>query len=70
MTRITYFFINKKKNGEEFWESASISPLQDDEGQITHFVAVKQDITEPAIYAAILAVLLGFRLYTRHKKTG
>jgi PAS domain S-box-containing protein len=39
-------FINKRKNGEEFWESASISPIVDDEGEITHFVAVKQDTTE------------------------
>jgi polar amino acid transport system substrate-binding protein len=39
-------FINKKKNGEEFWESASISPIKNDRGEITHFVAVKQDITE------------------------
>ena len=39
-------FINKRKNGEEFWESASISPILDDEGEITHFVAVKEDITE------------------------
>ena len=39
-------FINRKKKGEEFWESASISPIKNDEGEITHFVAVKQDITE------------------------
>jgi polar amino acid transport system substrate-binding protein len=39
-------FINRKKNGEEFWESASISPIKNDESEITHFVAVKQDITE------------------------
>ncbi len=39
-------FINKKKSGVEYWESASISPIQNDEGEITHFVAVKQDITE------------------------
>ncbi len=38
-------FINKKKSGEEYWESASISPIKNDEGEITHFVAVKQDIT-------------------------
>jgi PAS domain S-box-containing protein len=38
-------FINKRKNGEEFWESASISPILDDEGEISHFVAVKQDTT-------------------------
>ena len=39
-------FINRKKNGEEFWESASISPIKNDDGEITHFVAVKEDITE------------------------
>jgi polar amino acid transport system substrate-binding protein len=39
-------FINRKKNGEEYWESASISPINNNEGEITHFVAVKQDITE------------------------
>jgi two-component system, cell cycle sensor histidine kinase and response regulator CckA len=37
---------NKKKNGELFWESASISAVKDPEGKITHFVAVKEDCTE------------------------
>jgi PAS domain S-box-containing protein len=39
-------FHNKKKNGELFWESASISPITDESGAITHFLAVKEDITE------------------------
>ncbi len=39
-------FKNKKKNGEEFWESASISPIMDEDGEITHFVAVNKDTTE------------------------
>jgi nitrogen fixation negative regulator NifL len=39
-------FHNKKKNGELFWESASISPISDPDGKITHFLAVKEDITE------------------------
>jgi PAS domain S-box-containing protein len=39
-------FHNKKKNGELYWESASISPGFDRRGIITHFVAVKEDITE------------------------
>ncbi len=39
-------FKNKKKNGEYYWESASISPLFDENGKITHFVAIKEDITE------------------------
>jgi len=37
---------NKTKAGEVFWERASISGIRDDEGELTHFVAVKQDITE------------------------
>jgi PAS domain S-box-containing protein len=39
-------FLNRKKNDEEFWESTSISAIKNDEGEITHFVAVKQDITD------------------------
>jgi PAS domain S-box-containing protein len=39
-------FHNKKKNGELYWESAVISPIRNAEGVITHFLAVKEDITE------------------------
>jgi PAS domain S-box-containing protein len=39
-------FHNRRKNGELYWESASISALQDDDGKITNFIAVKEDITE------------------------
>ncbi len=39
-------FHNKKKNGELFWEAASISPVRSPDGRITHYVAVKEDITE------------------------
>lgn len=38
-------FCNKKKNGELYWESASISAIRDADGAITHYVAVKEDIT-------------------------
>lgn len=38
-------FHNKKKNGDLFWENASISPVINDNGEITNFVAVKEDIT-------------------------
>jgi PAS domain S-box-containing protein len=37
---------NRKKNGELYWESVSISSLRDPEGNITNFLAVKEDITE------------------------
>jgi len=39
-------FHNRKKSGELFWEAATISPIKADDGKITHFVAVKEDITE------------------------
>ena len=38
-------FHNRKKNGELYWEYASISPILDARGTITHFVAVKEDVT-------------------------
>lgn len=37
---------NRKKNGELFWEQAIITPIRDELGHITHFVALKEDITE------------------------
>jgi PAS domain S-box-containing protein len=37
---------NKKKNGEFFWESISISPVKNSEGIVTNIVAIKEDITE------------------------
>ncbi len=38
-------FHNKKKDGELYWESASISPIRNLAGRVTHYVAVKEDIT-------------------------
>jgi PAS domain S-box-containing protein len=39
-------FHNKNKNGELYWEFATISPIKNPEGEITHFIAIKEDITE------------------------
>jgi PAS domain S-box-containing protein len=39
-------FHNKKKNGELYWEAATISPIFDSEGHISHFISIKEDITE------------------------
>ena len=39
-------FVNRKKNGELYYESATISPIIDSHGIITHYLAVKEDITE------------------------
>ena len=38
--------INKNKGGEIFYEYAFISPIREPDGRITHYLAVKQDITE------------------------
>ena len=45
---------NKKKNGEIYWESISISPILNRKEEITHFVAVKEDITEKKAFEADL----------------
>ena len=37
---------NKKKNGELFWEAASISPVKNSKGEIINFLCIKEDITE------------------------
>ncbi|MEI7504214.1 MAG: PAS domain S-box protein, partial [Paludibacter sp.] len=47
-------FCNKKKNGDIFWESAAIAPIINESGNITHYVAVKEDISE---YKSILEEL-------------
>ena len=39
-------FHNKRKNGELFWEWASISSIKDENDNITDYVAIKEDITE------------------------
>jgi PAS domain S-box-containing protein len=61
-------FHNRRKDGQLYWERASISPVLTPEGQVSHFMAVKEDITEfmenelasrrqAASYAAIFAAL-------------
>ncbi|WP_114749336.1 PAS domain S-box protein [Pleomorphovibrio marinus] len=38
--------INYKKNGEEFWINISLSPVANEKGCFTHFIAIERDITE------------------------
>jgi PAS domain S-box-containing protein len=37
--------LNKRKDGTLFWEMATIAPITDEEGKITNYIAVKEDIT-------------------------
>jgi len=38
--------VNKRKNGQHYHEDMTITPVRSIQGQITHFVAIKQDVTE------------------------
>ena len=38
--------INKKKNGQLFWENSLISPIKDSDDSVTHYIALKEDITK------------------------
>ena len=38
-------FLNKRKDGSLFWETATIAPIKDEKGKTTHYFAVKEDIT-------------------------
>ncbi len=39
-------FINRRKNGELYTESINVSPVRQSDGQITHYLAIKENITE------------------------
>jgi PAS domain S-box-containing protein len=38
--------INYKKNGDEFWNNFSVSPVFDENGKNTHFIAIEKDVTQ------------------------
>ncbi len=38
--------LNRKKSGELFWESTTISPIRDHDGNISHYAAIKEDVTD------------------------
>ncbi len=39
-------FRNRRKDGTEFWEKASIGPILDEHGKAVAYMAVKEDVTE------------------------
>ena len=49
-------FHNRKKNGELYWESASISPIRDETGKPVGYLALKEDITERKRMEAALRI--------------
>jgi PAS domain S-box-containing protein len=38
--------VNKRKNGELYWEETHVAPVKNVNGEVTHYVAVKTDITQ------------------------
>ncbi len=38
--------VNRRKDGSVYWDASSISAVRDEHGTITHFVAIKEDVTE------------------------
>lgn len=39
-------FINRRKNGDLYYEAKTITPVRDERGDVTHFVATGKDITD------------------------
>lgn len=39
-------FLNRNKSGATYWERAAISGFRDDTGEMTHYIAIKENITE------------------------
>ncbi len=46
-------FHNKKKNGDTYWELATIAPIRNAMGETTHYVALKEDVTKRKQHAAL-----------------
>ncbi|MFO0551946.1 MAG: PAS domain S-box protein [Polyangiaceae bacterium] len=38
--------VNRRKDGTEYFEEMTITPVRDDQGALSHFVAIKQDVSE------------------------
>jgi PAS domain S-box-containing protein len=56
---------NRKKNGELFWESATICPVLDDNNVITHYIALKEDITDKRIKELMLTQAMKLEIVGR-----
>ena len=68
---------NRKKNGELYWEMAQISPICDEQGRITHYLGIKENITaqkaaedalrdsEERYRSALVALTEGIVVYNR-----
>lgn len=58
--------LNKKKNGEIYWASLTLSPIKNEKGEITNYLGIEEDITERKTVSAKLEETL--LLLTRTNK--
>lgn len=73
-------FRNRRKDGTDYWVRCSIAPIKDDREQITHFVAVQEDITTEyfalremetsrrRLREAVTSLKHGFAIYDRDSR--
>jgi PAS domain S-box-containing protein len=62
-------FCNRKKNGELYWEAASIAPIRNAHGVVTNYVAIKEDITQRRKDAEDLRLALDAAQQANHAKS-
>ncbi len=53
-------FLNRKKNGDTYWEESTIAPVRDDKGKIINYIAVKEDVTDARVAARALESMAMF----------
>lgn len=46
--------LNRKKNGETFWESVTLTSIKNDKGVITNYIALKENVSERKLMEAEL----------------
>jgi len=64
-------FCNRKKDGTLYWEDVIIAPVRDEQDRISHFVAVKNDITDKVrIENQLQDKLAELELIVRHAGAG
>lgn len=42
----TVEILNYRKDGTPFWNRLAITPVRDDDGEVTHFIGIQSDVTE------------------------
>lgn len=55
----TELFINRRKDGDLFYEAQTITPVRDEQGEVTHFVATGKDVTRRLARQESLQHLVG-----------